>query len=312
MKRWFSLLSILLALWVLAACDLNGQETRPVITPHYVSFTSAGELQEYLSWSPRRIPFIGAHRGAPMPGYPENCLATFENALTYAPCLIECDISKTKDGVLVMFHDDRLERTSTGKGKVSDTTWSQLQMLWLKDGDKKSTPYKVPTLADTLGWARGKAVLQLDVKKGIEPEEIAQMIRHYNAESYALVITYSLEMAKRYHKLNPQLMISTSAEGLEACKRLLASGIPAKNLIAFVGVYEPPQEVYTMLHEKNIRAILGTMGNLDRKADKDGLGVYTELYKNGADVLATDNTPQVAKAIREIARQKEEAAGQKK
>lgn len=312
LKLLLSSLPLLATFLFLASCDLNGQDKKPVVTPFYISLASAEEVQEYLRWSPRRLPLIGAHRGGPMPGYPENCIATFENCLSYAPCLIECDVAKTSDGVLVMFHDDRLERLTTGKGKLEDITWEQLQMLNLKDCEQKVTPYKVPTFADTLAWAKDKAILQIDIKKGLEQQEIVQMIRKYDAERYSLVITYSNEMAKRYHELNPRLMICASAKGVEGTRLLLDSGIPAKNLIAFAGVYEPPKEVYQMLHDKGVRAILGTMGNLDRKASEKGVQVYIDLYNNGADVMATDNVPLVAQAIREMARQKAEAESNKK
>jgi len=85
-------------------------------------------------------------------------------------------------------------------------------------------------------------------------------------------------------------------------QRLLASGIPAKNLMGFVGVYEPPAQIYDLLHQQGIRAILGTIGNLDRKAEKQGAGVYVQLLKNGADVLATDNVALAGKAIEKYMR----------
>lgn len=73
--------------------------------------------------------------------------------------------------------------------------------------------------------------------------------------------------------------------------------IPTENLLAFVGVYEPPADVYALLHEKAICAILGTMGNLDRKASRNGIQVYVELLKNGADILATDEVDLASEAI---------------
>ena len=92
-------------------------------------------------------------------------------------------------------------------------------------------------------------------------------------------------------------MISASAKGVEGVRRLLESGVDQKCLVAFVGVYEPSKDVYDLLHENGIRAILGTMGNLDKKAEKHGLRVYKQLLKNGADILATDNVPLAASAI---------------
>jgi glycerophosphoryl diester phosphodiesterase len=269
---------------------------------HYQFFSSVEELQNYLGWSPEKTPLASAHRGGPMPGqgrggFPENCLATFENALVYAPCLIECDVRKSKDGQLFLLHDETLDRTTTGSGAISEHTSVELQKLFLKDEAGKRTAYRIPTLSEALEWARGKAILTLDVKKGIMAEEIVEIIARHKAESYTTVITYTLESALRYHELNPDLVISASAVGLEATRRLLESGINPRNLLGFVGVYEPPREIYELLHQHGIRAILGTIGNLDRKAEKEGIDVYVDLLKNGADILATDNVPLAAEAI---------------
>ncbi|MQY80442.1 MAG: glycerophosphodiester phosphodiesterase [Bacteroidetes bacterium] len=264
---------------------------------NYVSFETSEELQEYLRWAPDRQPLIGAHRGGPMNGFPENCIATFENALAYAPCLIECDVARSKDSVLVMMHDKTLNRTTTGEGKVSNYTIKELKTLKLIDNQGNVTPYQIPTLADVLDWARDKAIIELDIKRPVTPEEIAKIIREKQAENFIVVITYDTPAIVYYHRLNPKLMISASAKGVEGTRHLLESGVNPKCLLAFVGVYEPSKDVYDLLHENGIRAILGTMGNLDKKAEKHGLRVYKKLLENGADILATDNVPLAASAI---------------
>jgi len=286
MKTWkrITQLGLILSLSVF----LQAQEK------HYLAFESPVQLQEYFRWSPDKAPIISAHRGGPMEGYPENCIETFEHALLYAPCLLECDVAKSKDSVLVMMHDRTLDRTTTGSGPVGDYTLEELRRLYLKDNQGNVTPYRIPTLAEVLDWARGRAIVELDIKRSITPEEIVAMIREKQALNYTVVITYNTETAKQYHTLEPQLMISASARGIEGTQRLLESGIDPKCIVAFVGVYEPEKEVYDLLHENGIQAILGTMGNLDRKAEKHGISVYKKLIGNGADILATNNVPLAA------------------
>ncbi len=269
----------------------------PAGPSHTVSFDTPAELHAYLQWRPDRRPLLGAHRGGPRPGFPENCIATFENALTFAPCLIECDVRKSKDGVMVLMHDRSLDRTTTGQGLVEDTSLTQLRQLNLMDNEGTATKHKIPTLTETLQWARGRAILELDIKGTITPEEITRAIKAQGAERCVVVITYDVPTAQRYHDLNHRLVLSCSARGVEGTARLLESGIPATNLVAFVGVYEPPKEVYGLLHAKSICAILGTMGNLDRKAKTNGIQTYIELLQNGADILATDDVKLASEAI---------------
>jgi len=275
-----------------------------VITSHitcqsnnYVSLKNTESLQEYLLWSPDKLPIISAHRGGPMTGFPENCIETFENSLKYAPCMIECDVAKTKDSVLIMMHDKTLDRTTTGQGEIGNFTFAELRKLNLKDNEGNITDSKIPTLSEVLDWARNKAVIELDIKQSILPEEIVQIIEEKEAQSFAIVITYNLHDAVKYHQLNTNLAISASARSIEGVQRLLDSGINPRCLVAFTGVYEPQTQVYQLLHENGIMAILGTMGNLDRKAAKEGMKVYQKLVTNGANILATDNIDLASKIL---------------
>ena len=278
--------------------------------PHkyYVSFNSVAELQNYFHWKPDRKPMVSAHRGGPMPGYPENCIETFDHVLNYAPAVLECDVRKTKDGRLVMMHDETLDRTTTGTGRVIDHTLAELESLRLKDNAGKVTPYRIPLFDDVLEWGRGKAVLELDIKRPVTPEEIIAKLKQHDAFAYSVVITYSNASAMYYHQLSPELVISASAGTPRGVAGLDSTGIPAKNLIVFVGVTEPDTSVYRMLHRRGISAILGTLGNLDRRAAKRGLGVYLQFLRHGADILATDNIPMAVRAIYKFVEQRKRAA----
>lgn len=264
---------------------------------NYVSFENPVKLGEYLRWTPDRTPLLAAHRGGPVPGFPENCIESFENSLTYAPCLIECDVRRTSDSVLVLMHDDDLDRTTTGDGPVEDHTLAEIRALRLVDNDGQPTDYIVPTLEEALEWARDRSVLELDVKWPVTFEEVIDGVREGTAENRSVIITYNVDDAVRLNRLAPDLMISAPAGGVEALDRLLASSIPPENLLGWVGTREPPAEIYKALHDRGIRAILGTLGNLDRRAESRGPQVYTEFLDRGADILATDNVPLAAEAL---------------
>ena len=92
---------------------------------HYIRTQTAADLQQLLRYTPDRIPIVSAHRGGPAPGFPENCLATFDHTLQSTYALIECDVLLSKDSVLVMMHDDKLDRTSNGTGKAAEKTWQE-------------------------------------------------------------------------------------------------------------------------------------------------------------------------------------------
>ncbi|MBC7921380.1 MAG: glycerophosphodiester phosphodiesterase family protein [Ferruginibacter sp.] len=266
--------------------------------PYHVGFDNAAELRQHFRRTPARKPLVSAHRGGPTSGFPENCLATFDHTLRFAPAIIECDVQLTKDGQLVMMHDETLDRTTNGTGKLADRTYDELQPLRLEDNAGQLTDYRIPTLSQVLDWARGKAILTVDVKRGVPAERIVEAIRQAKAESYAAVITYSAEAALQYHRLHPDLMISVTVRNPEDFQRLAATGIPFDHLLAFVGVSEPEPSLYELLHAKGISCILGTMGNLDRKAAARTTNVYADLIRNGADILATDQPKEAAEALK--------------
>jgi glycerophosphoryl diester phosphodiesterase len=149
----------------------------------------------------------------------------------------------------------------------------------------------------------GRAILTLDVKRNVTFEQVISKVREHKAEGHTVIIVYNHDDLLKVHQLAPDLMVSASALGLTGVKTLLSTRVPPKNLCAFVGVYEPPREVYEMLHQKSISTILVTSGNLDNKAASRGvrgIRVYQELYRNGADILSTDNVPMVSRAIKEL------------
>lgn len=257
-------------------------------------------LSEFFSWSEDRIPLISAHRGGPYPGCPENSLEAFEHISDQMVAVIECDIAMTKDSVLIMMHDYTLDRTTNGSGEVSDHLWREIEELRLVDNAGNQTDLKVPTLHDVLSWGKGKALFTLDVKRGVPFRMVVDEVVGLGMVEYAAIISYNANDAALLHKLNAELMISVGIGNQEAYEAHKALGVPDQNMIAFVGVKEPGQEHYEMLHEKGISTILGVLGNLDKKAEANGDELYADFVRRGADVLATDRPLEAAKAIRAL------------
>ncbi len=236
-----------------------------------------------------------------MAGYPENAVETFAYTLSQTFAMIECDISMTRDSVLFLMHDNTLDRTTSGSGEVSKKDWNDIAPLRLIDDFGDTTAFRPPLLGDVLKWADKKALLTLDVKRGVPFDRVVTAIETFDMENHVVVITYNAQDAKRVYDLNNSLMISVSARNMEEWERIVQTGIPTANLIAFTGTREPAPELYKLLHDKGILCILGTMGNLDNMARARGDDTYARLISNGADVLATDRPIEAARAIAPLA-----------
>ena len=113
-------------------------------------------------------PLILAHRGASLEA-PENTLAAFRQAIELGADGIELDVHLSGDGELVVIHDERVDRTTNGKGWVKDLTLSQLKSLdagsWFDPAFKGE---RIPTLKEVIDLVSGRCkLINIEIKSGI-------------------------------------------------------------------------------------------------------------------------------------------------
>jgi len=250
------------------------------------------------------MPLVGAHRGGAMPGYPENCIATFEHTLRRAFSMLEIDLQYTKDGQIVLHHDPTLERTTNGTGRVVDHTLAELKNLRLKDKAGKITEQQMPTLDEVLEWARDKTIVILDKKK-VPVEACVKKIEAHRAEAYAMVMAYSFQDIRRCHELNQDIMMEVMIGDRERFRGFEETGVPWSRIVAFVG-HTPPEdkELIDMIHAKGTCCMAGTSRNLDRRlreaSDSDLTALeneYCALLEFGVDLIETDLPIQVGNLL---------------
>ena len=112
---------------------------------------------------------IWAHRGASAYA-PENTLPAFKLALDQGAQGIELDVQRTVDGELVVIHDETIDRTSNGFGRVVDLTLEDLRRIDFSNGFIGHRNVRIPTLAEVLDLIRPTgASLNLELKNAIEP-----------------------------------------------------------------------------------------------------------------------------------------------
>jgi len=107
-----------------------------------------------------------AHRGV-MAHHPENTMTAFRAALDAQSDGIEADVHMTKDGKLVLIHDETINRTTDGRGRVADMTL--LELRGYNAGVTFAIQEQIPTLDELINLCRGTSmVLNLEVKTDIE------------------------------------------------------------------------------------------------------------------------------------------------
>jgi glycerophosphoryl diester phosphodiesterase len=123
--------------------------------------TRAERIREQLLTCDGSSVIVVAHR-ADWRNFPENSLEAIQSSIEMGVDMLEIDVQRTKDGVLILMHDHNLDRTTTGTGNIADTNWEDIAKLNLKDHQGNVTAYKVPKLEDALLACKDRIMINLD------------------------------------------------------------------------------------------------------------------------------------------------------
>ena len=159
----------------------------------------------------KKITAVTAHRGFSTAA-PENTLAAFQAALDSGADYIELDVQLTKDGELVVFHDDTIDRTTDGSGKLSSFTYDELQQFsagsWFgKDGEFDDQ--RIPKLSEVLDLIGDDIMINIEIKRhgnvAATAEKVVELINEYGIRSSCYVTSFSYPALKTVKKLDPKI-----------------------------------------------------------------------------------------------------------
>ncbi len=123
--------------------------------------TRVDQIRTHLSNPQDKSVLVAAHRGDWF-WAPENSLTGFQNCIDMGVDMIELDVRLSKDGIPVVIHDETLERTTTGRGKVANYTVDSLKTFFLKDATGVVTKEKIPTLEEACRLTKDHILIYLD------------------------------------------------------------------------------------------------------------------------------------------------------
>ena len=134
---------------LLASCSTQPTETR------------ADRIRTQLLNCDESSVIVVAHR-ADWRNFPENSLEAIQSSIDMGVDMLEIDVQRTKDGVLILMHDHNLDRMTNGSGDIAETTWEEISKLNLKDHQGNMTSYKVAKLEDALNLCKDRIMINLD------------------------------------------------------------------------------------------------------------------------------------------------------
>lgn len=234
---------------------------------------------------------IFAHRGY-SGKYPENTMIAFKKALECGVDGIELDVQLTKDGEVVIIHDETIDRTTTGKGFVVDYTYEELEKFDASFKFKDLGFNKIPTLREYFQLVKDyDIVTNVELKTGINEylgieEKVWELIKEYNLEEKVIISSFNHFSVMRMKKIAPQLKYGFLSEDwiIDAGKYTHSHGVQCyhprfNNLVP---------DVIKELKKYNLEINTWTV-NLEED--------MRYLYSNNIDVIIT-NYPELAQEIK--------------
>lgn len=155
---------------------------------------------------------IIAHRGGALLGT-ENSLSCIEKGIATGADMVEVDLHLTADKQIVVCHDQRVNRTTNGKGKIEEMSLAQIQALRLVDHDGKVTNETIPTLDQVLQLCKGRCRLLLEIKKkrddqyaGIE-ELALSIVKAHGMEEEVVFQSFNDNVLFKLHDIDPTIRV---------------------------------------------------------------------------------------------------------
>lgn len=248
----------------------------------------------------RKVQVI-AHRGASAVA-PENTLASFRRAIEMDVDGLELDLQPTRDGHLVVLHDETLERTTNGRGYVFESALAELRELdagsWFHRAQPEMTlprygGERIPTLDEVIDLVRdGRQQLYIEIKKSERTPEsfeknVVELIRRNGFENRVVLISFDPNSLRLVRQLAPSMATGILFKDLPADPIFLARTIGATGVAPRLD--RVTREFVQAAHRAGLRMVVWTVDAADdmRKLIATGVdGIVTNVPDRLLEVLA--------------------------
>ena len=209
------------------------------------------------------------HRGA-RAYEPENTLRGFKKAIELGVNAVELDVRKTKDDKVVVIHDAKVDKTTSGKGSVSKLTLDEIKQLVTEKGEK------VPTLEEALDFLDRKVKIIIELKITGFEEEVLRQIRERGLENNVVIVSFIEEALGKVREID---------ETVETGLIYVRHKNPIKAALDLKASYLLPLYRFThtadvkRAHDNCLKVIVWTINNPEE---------VPQYIKKGVDGIASD------------------------
>lgn len=264
----------------------------------FLLFTPGAPSHPYYEGVTR--PLVIAHQGGDGV-WPGDTLYAFEQAVEIGADVLEMDAHITKDGHIVLMHDETVDDTTDGTGLIEDMTLEELKKLdaaydWSKDGGQ-TFPYRgqgiqVPALDEVFrAFPQMRYVIEIKLTSNPIDKPLCDLIRKYNMQDKVMVASFHDDAMKNFRSTCPE--VATSASRGEVTRfvllgKVFLSGLVAPKYQSIQPPYDPAESMNIPImtkrfireaHAKNIRVEPWTV---------DDPGLMKQYIEWGVDGIITD------------------------
>jgi glycerophosphoryl diester phosphodiesterase len=256
--------------------------------------TDKTNIQRGLQWTGKFPVLVIGHRGFSAAA-PENTQASFKKAMEVGVDMIELDVHLSKDGQVVVIHDDTLNRTTNGKGKVVSYTLNELKQLdagsWF---GSQFSGERIPTLKEVLELTHGQVLLCIELKGGdlgqytlkdladrsLQEVEKARML------SQVLFASFDLSAIERIREKNPGIPVALIYSKSWSSPQEVTGGRPIP-VLSFRGTVLT-QTNASKARQQGIKVLVWTLNTEEH---------MEHFLKMGVDGIVTDYPDRLIKIL---------------
>jgi glycerophosphoryl diester phosphodiesterase len=244
---------------------------------------------------------ICGHRGGFYSQLPENSLTAIKYTVSHCkikPVIVEVDIRKSKEGTLYIMHDETVDRTTNGVGKISDLSDAYLNALYLRTSSGELTHEPISTFEKVLAYAKSNdVVLMLDIKDDVWKETI-ELATRYDLIKKCIVLTFDPAITSKVYSLSHAVAISFLAKDEASWRSVQKSGISNRSLMAYITI-STKEALIKEFHQLKIAMMTDASESTRNNAAIYPVEFYQEMIaKKQIDILITDFPVDVSQKLK--------------
>jgi len=231
--------------------------------------------------------------------FPENSLAAVRHSIEAGIDMIEIDVRRTADGVLVLMHDASVERMTNGKGKIRDLTFNEIKNLHLKNTPEDQQIHPVPTLREVLTLIKNKILVDIDIKAA-PVNELVEMVGRTGTSDQVLFFQHHNVTHDSILAIDQNLMVVPRAETAIQVRDFISHYQP-------VTIQIPPEiagpALISEMQKSGCNAWINALGDADDLAETGKIeDAFSPLVEMGATVIQSDRPDLLLQYLRQIDR----------